>query len=648
MDAETASTTDTAKPCQECCWHSALDSDGVAIQVCCGCHTEKEVEGVKSLFALQSRRVRTQKAAGLAALNAAGYKVPTPIWLAQSAADAAAFEPYLSGSPTPWFARPCPVTPRPGFVDSRVVKTVAQLATVWQETVKAEPKGEVLLMPLIDAAYNICITPGQMAVGPGHDGATAGKASRSFGLVGTLPNNSAPLLKAARITAALHMEGVITKRKEAAGYNGVIPAQYWWTQARSGPKHPGGVDYIPQAMEVKKVVKPLDDLLEWEAFVKEADPDGLAVWGSGHSLASHAALHCIGKGIAFVTSFEPKVGQTIDKVDELPYDATAFVAGMGWGLNVDIMENQRQKVMTILYGLHHASALKGPDAWWLGYAAAAMLRIGISCACGESNGQCGQPPQDEDHGYHGAILKGFGPFKRNLNHMPRLMEGFFINGLFPDGSAQVSGIGGHNWGRCIYSCFPLMQAMQNVYDTWMRVEDCNAAINSLIVALNKAVDQAHNGAWWLNRYAVNPGDFTNATEGGWQCAFEAAPFLYETALKRDEVKFIEEGLKYAAKFAALPKPAVPTFACTASIDSHGLLAIKYKAREWVGGGGGSYAPKVPKVLALQGQAVETKRRMDKTRFCIDFIQQQGDKVALLWTEVFEFEIDPRKKKKEAA
>ena len=73
-----------------------------------------------------------------------------------------------------WMARPCPVTPRHGFVESRCVKTVGDLQQVLDETLAADPHGEVILMPFIAAAYSGIVTNNSVSVGSRHNGATAG------------------------------------------------------------------------------------------------------------------------------------------------------------------------------------------------------------------------------------------------------------------------------------------------------------------------------------------------------------------------------------------------------------------------------------------------------------------------------------------
>src|ERR1035437_7070023 len=77
----------------------------------------------------------------------------------------------------PCFARPCPKRPRHGFVDSKVVNNPEEAAELIQKTLEIDPDGEVLFAPILDATYSAIWTPGLISIGPGNDGATAGKNS---------------------------------------------------------------------------------------------------------------------------------------------------------------------------------------------------------------------------------------------------------------------------------------------------------------------------------------------------------------------------------------------------------------------------------------------------------------------------------------
>lgn len=86
------------------------------------------------------------------------------------------------------FARPCPLVPCHGFVDSRVVSSASDILQVVKETVKADPNGEVILMPFIEAKYSAVQVGEYVTLGIGHDGVTAGKGQKV-----TLPASILPV-----------------------------------------------------------------------------------------------------------------------------------------------------------------------------------------------------------------------------------------------------------------------------------------------------------------------------------------------------------------------------------------------------------------------------------------------------------------------
>src|SRR5207237_6510131 len=76
------------------------------------------------------------------------------------------------------FARPCPVRPRHGFVDSRKVKAFdPDVINLLKESWAEDPDAELLLTPYIPAEFSGVWRPGLLVLGPGHDGATSGHSS---------------------------------------------------------------------------------------------------------------------------------------------------------------------------------------------------------------------------------------------------------------------------------------------------------------------------------------------------------------------------------------------------------------------------------------------------------------------------------------
>ena len=211
----------------------------------------------------------------------------------------------------PKFARPCPKTPRHGFLDSRIVNTTEEALALWDQMKLIDSESELLLCtPLIESQYKnhpvysyIMTEDGVCAVGLGHDGATAGKSSHTLFLN---PLQVSKNLKSiAGIDENCYFEFVSQFRYSRQNY---------LVQARSGPKQPMSLDFIPADTVVRKIVTPIDDLLLWEEQVRTFEP-GTVVYGAGHGLASHAAIHCVIASVPFITTKVPQIGETLSGSD---------------------------------------------------------------------------------------------------------------------------------------------------------------------------------------------------------------------------------------------------------------------------------------------------------------------------------------------
>ena len=124
---------------------------------------------------------KTQKARGVALIksNFGSFQFRTrvkclPFKLIQEESD---IDDPMFAITEPLFARPCPVKPQHGFVDSRIVKDKKAAKRVFREALEADPKAEMLLMPLVKADFSAIWAPGLLSIGPGNDGATSGHKS---------------------------------------------------------------------------------------------------------------------------------------------------------------------------------------------------------------------------------------------------------------------------------------------------------------------------------------------------------------------------------------------------------------------------------------------------------------------------------------
>ena len=232
---------------------------------------------------------------------------------------------YFGAPANTWMARPCPVTPRHGFVESRVVTTTQDLQKVMDETFLADPRGEVILMPFIPAEYSGVVTNQSVSVGLGHDGATSGKGAIAVPCVSDL---GAWLDKLGMIRALGKVTGLCEVTRSR--YAGIAPARnrhpYFElvnstiVQARYGPEVNGAqTSWSPsgnRSILICDYWEPshaaLSDFLGFEKALleyKEASDSPVMYLPYG-TLSCHAAVQAICAGVAVITGpNRPVVGE---------------------------------------------------------------------------------------------------------------------------------------------------------------------------------------------------------------------------------------------------------------------------------------------------------------------------------------------------
>jgi hypothetical protein len=450
----------------------------------CGAYMKVLAEGLK-----------TQKAKGLFTLaNAYGYMVSLP-----KAVVGVKDGEFIYGDALPsfpFFARPCPTRPRHGFVESRVVKDLEEFAQVVKETAAEDENGEVMCGPFIQSSYNMIWTPSLFCIGEGHDGATAGRGTINYPLSGTIPP---------KIAALLEMAGV---GEGEWPYIEVVSGQssgFKLTQLRAGPAGVGGgPDYLPKSMVVKEILKvdPSSDLLVWEKLIMEKkDQDGVVVYHPTGSLVDHFSVHARSVGIPIITSHPVEVGDQIERVDTAPApDPSSLLWGIAAAEKFPLTSNSwGAATKMILAGLHNSSGMGGVEAKWIGVAVGMMLRLGTAALKGEARHvhKGGVYPVNGKPDRTSVYLKVLPYSLRKLRAMtPRLIH------VLRYGEYGGSGIGGPKWGRCGVALLDLYNAVGKL----ARGKDQDG-VGEVIRSLNRAVNQAHNGGWWLNKFC-DMGSFT--------------------------------------------------------------------------------------------------------------------------------------------
>ena len=302
-------------------------------------------------------KYRTQKAKGLGELCL--FPDGINMWPCShiSAIYGANVWPHEFHTRLPAFARPCPTTPRHGFVESRPVRYLDDALRVISDTLAADPNGEVIFMDIIPATVSGIMTNGGMVIGPGNDGATSGHGSYTVPApigaarwkdlwrpqIGDMPWS---------IKNTPYIEWVSGERDRVE-----------IVQSRDGPESPASDNYIPEDFTVRNVLNAGGDLLEWEETVKIlTGEEGTVVYHPGGSLASHYAVHCILHRIpVFVTKF-PEEGRRYVAECEIPmwterdYKHLAHAISLGTGLRCANSRSQANMAVAAM----HAGVLWTP------------------------------------------------------------------------------------------------------------------------------------------------------------------------------------------------------------------------------------------------------------------------------------------------
>ena len=339
--------------------------------------------------------VQTQKARGLQVLTKFGL-LNTPIYLL---ADAITRLPVSCTFPL--MARPCPVKPRHGFVESRMVNSIEEINNILTETKAHDPHGEVILMSRFESAYSAVVTDSAVTIGPGTDGATAGKQSV------TIPCQS-------RIYATLQSKGShipCTHKKHGAlnlrilPYARIKPQDQIFVetvgrhvvQLRTGPQ----ADYSQTrfspwpSISVRHVITGAYnmDFLQFEQVLDKYE--ALSVVSStvlhlpNGSLSSHYAVQAIARGFSVVaepTSIKPYSTLTFSRAaSRLPITAPlrlAIVRGCTLGMHIEPTSQHLEWAVAIIQGLA-ATAHNTHSIALLSAASVLLARIGAGLCFGE-------------------------------------------------------------------------------------------------------------------------------------------------------------------------------------------------------------------------------------------------------------------------
>ena len=481
---------------------------------------------------------KTQKAKGLEALRYYSATYPVPDYTLQKVEGSN--PATLSGK----FVRPCPMTPRHGFVDSRMVLNAEDGSKIIEETLKADPEAEFIVMSKLNAECSGIWTPGKLIIGPGNDGATAGHGSHCISVAGDMFWAKGEMLERAGIKDSVYAEMLWVP---AQGSGRGVPTHYF-VQLRDGPKLPETIDHIPNEMLVKNVIMAEGDLLEWETKMKN-QPEGTVVSHPGGSLASHYAVHAVLNHIPVLISREPVIGEILAPTQdgELKPDIEAIRRGFYHGMMVET--DYKSATYMMLLGVHSTTKWLGKHDVLLGAALGLAYRLIITAAVGEwRHRPTGKIVKLERESVYERVFSRITGKKRYHKKTLEVRNGGKLSG-------SISGM----YMRALRDFRKLIWADGMGGDQWFQFTQWGAVIlNSVLegntekalAAMNNAVHASHNNGWGFNKFAAS-GAMDTVAKTPVHATTICAPLMYRI-LTRTEEQIQDADVWFAKRAKRLP------------------------------------------------------------------------------------------------
>jgi hypothetical protein len=405
----------------------------------------------------------------------------------------------------PVFARPCPLNPRHGFVDSTICLNSEELNKVSALTLQAEADAEILVTKPVDAAYNAIINGGVITFAAGNDGATAGKGVNYFYI------SSDPLSDLLELS-----EKKVIAENEMPFYELVFEKDVYTpvhlVQVRSAPKTPRVKDFVPAPVVVKNILKAEGDLLEWESLLKTVDPDTTIIDHTDGSLSSHYAIHAIVNNIPIFTTYLPPVGSTvqptventeINEVDVMDF-RKAFAVGFDCGNSIISNSEYQGHSINSLMGsvirlglatLHNYSSF----SFSKDYGAFGMI-VGLFCraAFAISMGESRYNRKRINEKYNGTLFAKYYSemnvsgrsdcykYMYDLSSVEAQKAIYTVYHIF-DRMKWDSSYGGKKWAACTKGAVELFNA------------SISGDIKKVVELLNVVINENHNGGRYLNK-----------------------------------------------------------------------------------------------------------------------------------------------------
>lgn len=369
------------------------------------------------------------------------------------------------------FCRPCPMVPRHGFVESKIVRSIHEVREIARQILSAgESQGEIILQTLVsdggeeNRRFSAVITPRSITIGVGYDGVTDGSKIIA----------SAPL----EMSGEHYYEIAIGKRPHVV-------------QKRQGPPVSPG-DFVPPERaghQIKHVIeiKEPPSLLEWEKEVRSISErwDGQVVWYPNSWSGSHYAVHCVMAKVPIFFGESPKIGDTLQKSEEEgPGDNNPHgprLAKAGFDMYIEEIKSRsiERDLALGIFGAHNGLQLikSKLGAYFFGAAMAALCCASYKICSAEmryslrSKGRWGR---DAYYSRHQS--------KRMICGMLAKMASMFVSRTFPS-----VGYGGERWGE--------IAAYSHLTARLTRA----GMLQEAVTAANRIVNAQHNNGWAFNK-----------------------------------------------------------------------------------------------------------------------------------------------------
>lgn len=485
----------------------------------------KENEAVASIiFSRDGVQPRSQKALGVRGLTEIVKKkvsdfpalsVP-PHFLVQSREDMESEEwkNHDLSKKERLFVRPCPITPRHGFVESREIQTdgngkaIGMVTAILDEARAADPESEVLLSEPIDSKWSAIWTPDHLSFGEGHDGATSGNNFFRLSLPGINPFADIQSEYNVHAPDVPYLELLVSKDADT-GQDGKLCI----VQFRGGPKvGASGPNIVPHDTLVTRVFEANGSLLDYEKLIKSLKP-GDVVYKLGDSPISHYAAHCVAHKVPYITDHVPVIGEFIAKSSDIPeFDIAALRQGLIEGYNINIPSkaalDEVAKMCVIV--THYSQFFRtGDSAVTLGRFCSLLVRIS-SALCLNETKYC-HNPDEVGAGHLKAIVSKY-PEGRNAVYMAHVNNPLVLRGLLRDALDAFmygqwgGGYGGIKWGNCSIHAVDLDNLIAEILkdDGWNQPDSYYQNLASKIsMKMHALVNACHNGGKLLTKVISN-------------------------------------------------------------------------------------------------------------------------------------------------